>query len=94
MGTADKEKEKVSLEDYEMLAWENKRMAEFLTSMGLSNDSISNRVINGTDGDVDVARDIITEKIVYSIREKLPLMDVTKILKHIHKRRVEDGITV
>ena len=65
MGIFDNEKEEAMLqdEDYEMLAWENKRMAEALVRIGLSNEEIGELVINGTDLQFEQALNIIVKNI-------------------------------
>ena len=92
MGCFDEEPEPVYPEDYELLAFENKRMAEFIASLGLSNDSISNRVINGSDSDVEVARHIIFEKIVYEIKYKMQDMNSNEVLTFIISDDVLDFV--
>ena len=64
MGIFDNEKEEKEWnEDYEMLAWENKRMAKFLLRLGIGNEEIGELVINGTDHQFEQALNIVVKNI-------------------------------
>ena len=66
-------------EDYELLAWENKQMALFFVKLGLTNENISDLIINGTPEQVNKAHLIINKRIISLLKEKLSNMNSDQI---------------